>query len=267
VTIINRHAPWRVLGAALTCVAAILAGCGGGGGIGVTVTPVPQQTPTPNTVTGETCTNIENARPGVRIQAQYMQVGNPQFSGTTLSLNSGATTFNGHAANEFEVVTSGSFFPGLNVLAKKYASYDPGTGAATVYGALIALAGASFSSTVTAVNTPASVDLRFTLTADQSVTQSVTAQQTQVDTTNGVAAAPVTTTTTTTTTIQFVGVEQITVPAGTFNACKYVESIQGETGSKTVWNHTRTGVNLKTISTSNVTIQAGSVLLDGVALQ
>ena len=216
--------------------------------------------------------NIETLSPGVTVQVQSVMVGNPQSTASFTARVIGSATYNGQPATEFELVVTDFPFPGLTTTAKQYSTYDMNTGAATRYGGVVTaagvVAGLSYSSVVTGVFTPPSVDLTYTLTPGQTVTQTDTVVQTQVDTINGVVDAPATTTETTITTITFVGIEQITVPAGTFSACKYVESIQGVAGTTTQWNHVGTGAPLRsTVSSSGITTQAVSILVGGVPLQ
>ena len=89
------------------------------------------------------------------------------------------------------------------------------------YGALIEGSYMGFASLTKTVNSPAGRDMRFTLSAGGSYQSSVTS--TTTITVTGLPAPIPSQTTTTTSTVTYVGQEAVTVPAGTFTACKFQE--------------------------------------------
>lgn len=103
----------------------------------------------------------------------------------------------------------------------------------TEYGGTIAtsasVAGITISTNTTVTYNPAIVDRRFTLAAGASSTYSTTT--TTTSTTNFGSTPAVNSTETTT--VTYVGQESITIPAGTFTACKFTVTTPG--GTATEW--------------------------------
>ncbi len=89
----------------------------------------------------------------------------------------------------------------------------------------VTVAGISVNTTTTTTYTPPKPDRRFTLAVGASDTVTSTLGVTSV-TNFGPTPA---TSTAETTTIRFVGQESVTVPAGTFAACKFVDTANSET--------------------------------------
>lgn len=192
---------------------------------------------------------------------------------TSASLSTGATavtgtftvvgpaTFQGRAVTEVDIVTSL-----LPTSLRSYASFDPAAGALTVYGVQLHAASADGSIVfdAEAVATPPTVDTRYALQPGQSVTINASDVQTSVTTVNGIPQPPQTVTETTTSTIQFVGMETITTPAGTFHACKYLESGTGVTNG-TSWVLAGYGIGLKSV-TASVTTTTTAIRVNGQAL-
>ena len=222
-------------------------------------------TPTPPTG-GRACANIETMPAGVTVQAEFGSPASPLFRATASSRVTGPATFQGIPTTEFELTTTNPL-PGI-IVAKIYSTYDLATGAVTRYGAQInATTDDSNHSETTGVYSPPATDLEHTLAPGGTVTQSQTVVQTDIVTTNGVTAPAATKTTTTVTTITLVGVEQVTVPAGTFAACKFQKTVQGEAGTTTNWHHAATGINVKAGSRSGYVTEARSILVNGSPLQ
>jgi hypothetical protein len=110
------------------------------------------------------------------------------------------------------------------------------------------------TSTTTISFTPYRSDV-FNLSAGQSFSEQFTTNLTFV-----VTGFPISSTSEVKRTRQFNGIETITVPAGTFSACKFTENgtstSQGQTTTdetSTLWVMTGDGLPLKAISGSNVT--------------
>lgn len=90
--------------------------------------------------------------------------------------------------------------------------------------------GLSITTNTTVTYNPARVDRRYTLAVGASNT--TTTSMTAASSTN-FGAVPATTATTTTT-VTYIGQESITVPAGTFTACKFTIAIGGDTSTEWV---------------------------------
>ena len=105
------------------------------------------------------------------------------------------------------------------------------------------------------------VDQRYTLAAGQSITQSWSQDATITATTNGNPSPPTSTTITATVTTTFVGNERITVPAGTFDTCKFIDSVSTNGSSSapvTHWVLLDYGVDIQSISNGD-TVSAQSI--------
>jgi hypothetical protein len=222
-------------------------------------------TPTPPNG-GRACANVETMPAGVLIQSELGSPASTIFRpSVTLKVN-GPVTFQGYPTTEVELTTTG-LIP-ATIVAKVYSTYELATGAVTRYGGDASVAyDASNHSESTNFYSPPAIDLQHTLAPGGTVAQSQTVVQTDIVTTNGVTAPAATRTTTTVTTITLVGIEQVTVPAGTFTACKFQKSVQGETGTTTDWNHAATGINVKSISRTGYVLEALSILVNGSPLQ
>lgn len=188
------------------------------------------------------------------------------------------TTFEGRSARELTATTTGT-----NTIAGLTVAIDTQTrtyqnaaanGEVTQYGAVVRattpVAGFSVTSDSRTVFNPPWVDRRFTMTAGQTLTQTYTGTTTVVS--GGILGAPGTTTTSTTTltqNIRFVGIESVTVPAGTFNACKFEDTDPASPGAvTTTWLAVNHGSIVKTVGTGpsgTQTIVATSILINGAA--
>jgi hypothetical protein len=129
------------------------------------------------------------------------------------------------------------------------------------------------------VYTPPWVDRWYGLAIGQSATQSWTDTTTMTTTTTitlpGLPAQTTTNTSTSTSssslTVKYVGRESVTVPAGTYNACKFEHSDteSGTTSVTTQWVIVGVGLPVKmtmTVSGQTQTIQATSITLNGQKL-
>jgi hypothetical protein len=174
-----------------------------------------------------------------------------------------ANTFEGVSATEVEFRT-----PVAGMTVKEYIKLDAGTGVFTAYGAYshyVVTTGASttvLDGKVVFATPPQ--DHEFALSAGQSTTPQTTTQTTTTTlTVDGVAQTPTTETTTTTSdAITFVGMETVTVPAGTFRTCKFVRT-KASGSTYTYWSlvgHGGVGVS------DDQGSAATAITVDGVAL-
>jgi hypothetical protein len=124
-------------------------------------------------------------------------------------------------------------------------------------------------SDVHAVETPPFVEKRWGLADGQSVTETRTTATTTTVVVSGVAEPAQTDTVTTTTTVTFVGIESVTVPAGTYSACRFQLAVQDESSSSiTEWVLVGTGLPVKRhVSADGVESDtvATQVIVNGVA--
>lgn len=143
-------------------------------------------------------------------------------------------TFDGRALTEVRTVQP-LLSPTVTLDVRVYGAPDAATGNVTLYGAdsvTTAVSGASTtSSSVQSVLSAPSVDTEFALAVGAAApARTVTSTDTTVVTTDGVAGAPTTSTRTdTVAATTFVGHEPVTVPAGSFDTCKYT------TGTASRW--------------------------------
>lgn len=175
----------------------------------------------------------------------------------------GPATFQGRSVTEVDIVTSLLSAP---LTTRSFATFDAAAGALTVYGVQLHTAApdGSIVMDTEAVTTPPVVDTRYALQPGQSVTLTASDVQTSVTTINGNPQPPQTTTETTTSTIEFVGMETLTTPAGSFHACKYLESGTG-VANATTWMLAGYGIGLKSV-TASVTTTTTSIRVNGEPL-
>jgi outer membrane lipoprotein-sorting protein len=218
-------------------------------------------------------------------QGTHIEVGY-QYSGTVTGTQNvdtvvGAmTTFQGQSARETTVVTSGTnfaqgfqvdgTFTGKNYSKRtgdaevtQYGSTFSGTGTAPAFGTSATL-------NFTSVFNPAFVDQQYSLAIGQTFNASQT-----IATTGSVSVAgftqPVNSTATQSYAITYVGQEQVSVPAGTYNACKLqtTTTAGADVSTQTSWLIVGKGIPVKTTTTAGgitQTIEATSVKLNGSAI-
>jgi hypothetical protein len=149
---------------------------------------------------------------------------------------SGGKTFNGQSGliEYFQDQTTTYSAPSTLALGgtiptkTRFYSSENGT-VETEYGGTIetgvTVSGITINTTATTTYTPPLADRRYTLAANTSDTTTSTMGVTSV---TNFGATPATNTSVTTT-IRYVGQESITVPAGTFTACKFMDTSNSET--------------------------------------
>lgn len=234
---------------------ALLAACGGGGGSG--------------SDSGGSPIEVENVcQPalvlpaGTRIEVvMAITPGGTELASTMTAI--GEATFQGHAVQQFDVSFSTA---GLSSTVSGFGTYDPAAGIASGYGAKTHSQSndGRMVQDMLAVATPPTEDRRYALEPGQSFTATATTDVTVSTTVDGVKQPTRRGTETTTTTVRFAGAETVTVPAGTFNACKYVETIDSR--ETTRWEMAGYGVTVKSVS-AGVTTIAKSIEVNGSALR
>lgn len=196
------------------------------------------------------CYNL-TAPQGHRVVVHYRHT-NAQGSATSMWMRDtgGTVAFEGQQANE--VVESMRLSDGADRIDIVARSYQRRTALAEIthYGAdldvSMTIQGAARTTDLRSVFEPPFVDRHYALRAGESVTQ--TASGRGNGTVNGVVVPEQRITTRTT--MRFVGVEPVTVPAGTGNACLFEENTEGQPGSKRRWIQVGHGVTLKEVTTS-----------------
>ena len=240
----------------------LLAACGGGGSDAGTA---PAAMP-PNGTTS-TCFNNTALTPGTVLDT-LTRATYPGATGTATFTShttvGGITAFNGASARQ--AIETMSFTPDAALAATGQPAststlthfYSPDSAAASVkeFGdtGTSTANGSATATTLSIVNTPY-VESRFTMTSGGSFTQSYTSVQTATaggvvrSTTYGYVKA-----------VQYNGIVSVTVPAGTFQACQFVEtgtvstngSAPVSTGTSTHWVGVTNGVLLRTVTTTGV---------------
>jgi hypothetical protein len=241
------------------------------------ITPVPPADTDPGpTGAGNGCHDLGLLdTEGTRTVIAYQTSGAASGNVTVDSVTGAMTTFEGQQARELSIKTTittsiaGQTTP-VDSLVKSYVRRTA-EAEITNYGSsssnTTAIAG--FNSTVTtkSVYSPPWVDRSYALAAGQSLTASHTSTTTSTTTITGVPPSTNTSTSTTTQSTKYVGRESVTVPAGTYSACKYETTIGGV--ATTQWVIVGKGLPVKSITvTGNTTqtLQATSVSLNGQAL-
>lgn len=222
--------PARLRGLVALAATLALAACGGGGGSGAS-------TPTTVGTLASLCSPLSWFTQG----GSWEVVASATSGATTTSADIaeqvvGPTTFQGNPAYEVDAhitITQDDATPGASstltstILGKNYA-YPTGPGSLTMYGnvttgtSTLTAGGSTTSSTTatSAVYTPAFVDNSYGLTPGASLAQTFAQQVSTTTTLNGGAPTTQTSTTNTQQTVHFVDIEQVTVPAGTYYACR-----------------------------------------------
>lgn len=237
------------------------------------ITPFNPDVPVGPTGTGNGCIDLALAEAAGHSMVVTMQsTGTAPGTSTTETRNAGLTTFEGHEAMEsITKLINESVFDGRTVRSESETRYyfrRTGEAEITEYGSVSSAQVSPLSPGVTSslrtVYTPPFVNRLGALAQGESLTQTRVATISSVTQVPGLPATegrmPMTTTMTTT----FVGVETVTVPAGTFTACKFQLSMPGVEPSLS-WQHRGTGAGLKFQGPLGTSV-ATSVIVNGVAL-
>ena len=197
---------------------------------------------------------------------------------TVVSTVGNITSFEGSSAREMTATTTGSnTIAGLTVaIDTELKSYQnaAANGETTQYGVLLRAVtptgGFALTTNSKTVFAPPWVDRRYTLTAGQSIVQ--TYAGTTTSTTTGFPGLPTTPTTANVSvsqTVRFVGKESVTVPLGTFQACKFEEFATATPSEVTTnWLAVGNGVLLRSSATTTQgtqVIAARTLLINGAA--
>lgn len=237
------------------------------------IVPVDPEVPVGPTGPSNGCFDMAAAETAGYSMVVTMQgTGTASGTSTTETRNAGLTSFEGHEVMESITRTiNDSVFQGRTVHSDsemRFYARRTGEAEVTEYGSVSPAQASPLNPDVTTssrtVYTPPFVNRLAALPQGQSLTQSKVASVHSVTQIPGLPASegsmPMTITTTTT----FAGVETVTVPAGTFTACKLLISVPGAQPS-TSWQHRGTGATLKFEGPMGTSV-ATSVIVNGVAL-
>lgn len=214
-----------------------------------TGTPPPPPPPTePDTGTGSgaasECFNETLAMVGTTATYTYQSTTPSATSTTTIvNTNSGPTTFEGNQAIEQR-----SEIPGFGGTTSTFFSQEGLV--TTTFGTVSEFSNANFSSESRTVFNPALVGDELTLQAGQSLMVTESGTTTTNVSQGGVAQPTQTVEFTRSVTTTFVGIEPVTVPAGTFQACRFREETSDAQGMFVInaWVSVGSGVFVKTSS-------------------
>lgn len=205
-------------------------------------TPSPSPAPAPSAGAGAAseCFNIAWYTPGTTAVLDYAITGSA--TGTTRSSMtvSGGKTFNGQTGlleffqDQTTTYSAPATLASAGTIPTQSRFYFSENGSVeTEYGGTIAtsvtVAGISVSTNTTVTYAPVVNDRRFTLAVGGTSTWATTLTTTSVTNFGSTPA----TNTSETTTVTYVGQESLTVPAGTFTACKF--SVATSSGTHTEW--------------------------------
>ncbi len=210
---------------------------------------------------------------GTRLVITYAYRGSITGNVTVDTLVGSLTTFEGQQAREITSKSTGTTTVGgqsaaIDLEAKAY-QRKTGDAEITNYG-LVSTSKSSFSgfnstTTTKTVWSPAWVDRQYGLALGQTLNVTQTGSSTITTSIGGLPGTSTTTPTTLTETVKYVSRESVTVPAGTYNACKYEHSSGGAVTS-TNWVVVGKGVPVKTVSgtgSDTLTIEATAISLNG----
>jgi outer membrane lipoprotein-sorting protein len=216
---------------------------------------------------------------GTHIEVGYQYSGSVTGTQNVDTVVGAMTTFQGQSARETTIVTSGTnFAQGFQVdgtfTGKNYAKRT-GDAEITQYGSTFSGTGTSpgFGSATlnfTSVFNPAFVDQQYSLAVGQTFNASQTIATTG-SVSSGGFSFPLDSTNTQSYAITYVGQEQVSVPAGTYSACKLqtTTTAGADVSTQTSWLIVGKGIPVKTTTTAGgitQTIEATSVKLNGSAI-
>ena len=220
--------------------------------------PGPGPTPDPDPGTGGAgdCFNTELFQVGTTWRLEYNVSG--FVNGTSVSDAEvlRRADFAGYSALETEVTTTTSY-TGLPAVATTVLNYADSVGGNLIeeYGNVVTASVSGINTRTVSTFVPPWRDVKWTLGTGQTETYSYTLRSETSITGSPVPVPPSITETAVSGTWTYNGREAVTVPLGTFNACKFTEATGGDTN--VLWYAPGTGITVKSVSTdgeSNETI-------------
>lgn len=214
------------------------------------------------------CFNADLAKQGTKIQLNYKSTDGD--SGAVLNTDAsievkGSVTFNGASTIESVSQTQATGASPSTSTTKSYLTVDASAKRFSYYGSIVdATAPYAISSTIT-IN-PARLE-RFDLNAGESYTLNY-----NINTATQVLGFPVNTVTEYSSTVTFKGIETISVPAGSFSACRIETSNETTSQGTTInslsvnWISVDTGISVRTEADGDIT-ELVSATINGNAIQ
>ena len=210
---------------------------------------------------------------GTTLRSVFNYAGPITGTQTVVATVGGTTSFEGASVIESTATTTGTnTVAGVTVPTDtEVKSYQTASasGETTQHGVTgrtaQTVAGFSISTTFKTVFTPPWVNRQFTMTAGQTITQSYTGTTTVTS-----LAGTTSSTATTNQSLRFVGIESVTVPAGTFSSCKFEQWDNTSPANVTTsWLAVGNGALVKSVGVSaegTQTISATALVLNGSSL-
>jgi len=214
------------------------------------------------------CFNADLASQGTKVITTYKTTDAETSSVLTFTSTvevKGSATFNGKTATESISQTETTGAAPSSSSTKSYYNVDAAAKRSTYYGTIVD-ATAPMALTTTVKINPERIE-RYDLAANESYSQSYTIESSSV-----VMGFPVSTTTQFSSTTTFKGIETISVPAGTFEACRMETTDTtttlgtSATSTSTNWISTGKGVLLRTEASGDIT-ELLSGTINGVAIK
>ena len=211
---------------------------------------------------------------GTHIVVGYTYSGNVTGTQSVDTTIGGLTTFEGNTARETTILTTGTNTAqgqtvSINTTGKSYTART-GDAEMTQYGHSSAFSttssGFTFNTTIRTVLSPPYVDRMYSLAVGESATATMSGSATT--TMSGIPGVPDqvnTSSFSSTSTTRYVGQESVTVPAGTFNACKFETTTSGSADVNTSWFVVGKGVHVKSTYPGQA-IEATSATINGAPL-
>jgi hypothetical protein len=241
----------------------------------------------PSSGAARSCGPVAQAvQQGKTLQVKFVEKSDANKSSVETVKFVGPATFEGRSLSEFDFTISNTFTNTVNgaatttsslITSRIFISFDASTGVITDYGSLGhykdtetgATGTTILDSDMKTVYTPPFVDKRYSLDKGQAISQESTSIESRFNTTVAGMKLPDTSNTETfSEEITFLGIEAITVPAGTFQACKFKTATPGESGYTLIWELVGYGIDLQResyfLNVLEATYWATSVTLDGV---
>lgn len=223
-----------------------------------TPTPDPDPDPGPGPVPGGggagDCVNADIMQVGATWHLEYRISG--FLNGTSVSDAEvlRQTDFAGHTALETEVVTLTSY-SGLQPVETRVLNYSYHVGGNLMeeYGNVATASVMGIDTSTVSTYSPPYRDNKWTLGVGQAENYSYTMVSETTITGSPVPVPPTTTETVVSGTWTYNGQEAVTVPAGTFTACKMTQIVDGDTN--VLWVAVGAGVQVKSVSTDGETDQ------------
>lgn len=224
--------------------------------------------------TGNGCFDLALAdTQGTIIDVRYQYSGTITGNTKVLTTVGAMTTFEGQSARETDIVTSVTAGMGLIAnLAATGKTYSLREGdnmrhVGSQISASVSAAGFTTNTTIKSIYTPPYLDTQYSLAMGASVTVTAVGQSTTTVSIPGspFPIPPTVADINTSVTHTYVTRESVTVPAGTFQACKYTTAPAGGGVVSTTWYALPKGIPVKITSEGQV-IEATQATVNGAAI-